>query len=109
MKAVVDSRNHGNAIGRNGQLGGGFRVRRSAALQRKQADGHLQVVHQPMIGFLAQEFLPLDQLLLLTKPSLAFRQRIAQSYFHGPVLDELALAALESAARPASANGRQGA
>jgi len=51
---MVDSPNHGNAICRNSQLRGRFRIRGFPALQRKQADGHLEVVQQPMIEFLFQ-------------------------------------------------------
>jgi hypothetical protein len=61
----MDTCNRGNAIGRDGQLRGRFGVGRRPALQREQADGHLQVVHQPMIGFAAQQLLLLDQLFLL--------------------------------------------
>jgi hypothetical protein len=46
----------------------------------------------------------MDQLVFLTKPRLAFRQRVAQTYFHGFVLNQLALASLDRAARRASGN-----
>jgi hypothetical protein len=54
IETVVNSSNHGNAIGRDGQLRRHLCVRGFSALQRKQADGHLQVVQQPMIRFLLQ-------------------------------------------------------
>ena len=98
---MVNSRDHGNAVGRDGQLRGRLRVGRPPALQREQADGHLQVVHQPMIGFLAQEFSPLDQLVLLTKQRFTLRQRVAQADLQSFLLEQLAFAALDGAARRA--------
>src|ERR1035438_7842688 len=41
----------------------------------------------------------MDQLDLLTKLRRALRQRIAQAYFHGSILDQLALVALDGTAR----------
>src|ERR1700690_3401380 len=52
-----------------------------------------------MIGFPVQELLLLDQLVLFAKPRLTLRQRIAQAYFHGSVLDQLAFVARDGAAR----------
>jgi hypothetical protein len=98
MQSMVDARNHRNAIGRYGQLRGRFRVGRCPALQRQQADGHLQVVHQPMIRFPAQQFLLLDQLVLSAKARLTFRQRIAQTCLQRSMLEPL-LAALDNATR----------
>src|SRR5450755_2960466 len=46
----------------------------------------------------------MDQLVFLTKPRLAFRQRVAQTYFHSSILNQLALAGLDRAARRAPGN-----
>ena len=59
------------------------------ALQQKQAGGHLQVVHQPMIRFPAQELMLPDRLILLTKPRLALRESISQLDFHEPAIHRL--------------------
>ena len=52
-----------------------------------------------MIGFPAQKFLLLDQLVLSAKPRLTFRQLIAQAYLQRSILDQFPLAALDGTAR----------
>jgi hypothetical protein len=52
-----------------------------------------------MIGFPLQQLLSTDQLVVLTKPDLAFRQGGAQTLCHGFILNQLAPAGLERTGR----------
>ncbi len=67
VKTAMDTRDHGDAIGRDGQLLRGFGGLRRPALQRQQAHDGLQRVHQPVIGFAAQIFLMPEQLVFFAE------------------------------------------
>jgi hypothetical protein len=82
--------NRGNTIGRGGQLRSNFSIRRHPALQREQAYDHLQVVQQSVIGFLAQNLLLLDQLVLLMRQNFFLGECLSQLGFRAPMSYSLA-------------------
>jgi hypothetical protein len=67
-------------------------------LERKQAYDHLQAVQQPMIRFLPQNLLLLDQLVLLAKQSFFPGEGFAKSAFRAHVSYQLAPVARDRAA-----------
>ena len=93
----MDSPNRGNTIGRGGQLRSNLGIRRCPTLQRKQAHDHLQAVQQPMIGFLAQNGLPLDQVILFGKQSLILGESRWQPGFRSPMSGQLPFVARNGA------------
>ena len=103
MQALMHARDGGDAAGRCGQLRSGFRIRRLAALQRKQADDQLQIVQQSVIGLSARQLLLADDLILLTKEILVMGDFLAQRDSHLAKLAELALVAC-GGARPLASN-----
>src|SRR5271154_670314 len=104
MEPPVDAPDRGNAVGGRGQLRNNLGILRRTALQRQQAYDHLQTVQQPMIGFLPQHRLLLDQRVLLTKQSLFPGESLAKPAFRAPVPYQLAFVARDRAALAAFKN-----
>jgi hypothetical protein len=98
VKTPVDAPNRAYAVGRDGQFRSDIDIRRRPALERKQTRDHLQAVQQPMIGFLAQDLVLLDQFVFLTKQIIFSGESRSQPDFYAPVLCQLPFVACDGAA-----------
>ena len=104
----MDAPDRGDAIGRRGQLRNNLCIVRRPALQRQQADDHLQAVQQPMVGLLPQHRLLFDQLVLLTKQGFFPGESLAKPAFRAPVFHQLAFVARDRATLAVFKNAIQG-